>query len=300
MLETLVAIGQVLGLARTVESLQRLWNKWRQKPAAETMAGRFIRLFEAHGVHRNQIPRFFGHGLQFKDVQDDAALLACLTDKHVADACELFAVERQWLERGEGRVHARHHFYLHPLAFAAFLNELLASPKPVEGTDLRATLYGALQDTQLESTLVVSVPIGLLNDDVIYRYHLVDAGPLGYWKARVSAAALVAQALGCNLWVNGRNCDAKQLEKFTYAEGIWSLQVQDLLIVGSRRMEVDHWLLEPAVFLEGVDPELHRFGILSALDLWLTLEAQGLMKHPHSKFGARLQFEMAFEEQKTV
>lgn len=293
-------LDQVEAFFSLVDRFRRFCNKQSQQPAPENLAGRFIRLFEAHGVHRNQIPRFFDHGLQFKDVQDDAALLACLTDKHLADVCELFAVERQWLERGEGRVHARHQFYLHPLAFAAFLNDLLASHKPVEGADLRATLYGALQDTQVESTLVVSVPIGLLNDHVIYRYHLVDAGPLGYWKARVSAAALVAQALGRNLWVSGLNCDAKQLEKLTYAEGIWGLREQDLLTEGSRRLEVDDWLLEPAAFLEGVDPELHRFGTLSALDLWLTLEAQGLMKHPQSKFDARLRFEIAFAEQKAV
>lgn len=218
----------------------------------------------------------------------------------MADACELFGVQRQWLERGEGRVHERRQFYLQPLGFADFLNGLLADRVPVEGADLRATLFGALQDTQVESTLVVSVPIGLLNDDVIHRYHLVDAGPLGYWKARVSTAALVAQALGRNLWVSGRNCDAKQLEKVTHAEGIWGLREQDLLAEGSRRFEVDDWLLEPAASLKGVDPEQNYFGTLSALALWLTLEAQGLMKHPRAKPDVRRQFELALARQKAV
>lgn len=107
-------ISQISGLFQLGEKLVGYWKKWRKPPVPETLSGRSIRLFESHGVHRNQIPRFFGHGLQFKDVQDDAALLPCLTDTHLADACELFGVQRQWLERGEGSAHVRSHFYVQP------------------------------------------------------------------------------------------------------------------------------------------------------------------------------------------
>lgn len=301
MLEILVGIGQVLGLARTVESIQRLWSKWRQKPVVETLAGRFFRLFEAHGVHRNQIPRFFGHGLLLKDVQDEAALLTCLTDEHLADACQLFGVQLQWLERGEGNAHVRHQFYLQPLSFGNFLDDLVAARKAVSDVEITATLFGVLdRQSQVESTLVVFEPIGLLNDEVICRYHNVDAGPLGYWKARVSTAALVAQALSRKLWVNGRNCDVKLLRASTYAKELVGIQEHDLLMASSRRFEVDDWLLEPDAFLDDVDPEPNRFGSISALELWLNFDAEGLMEHPYGKSGTRAKFDVALELQKAV
>jgi hypothetical protein len=293
-------LGQIPGFFQLGERLVGYWKKWRQPPDSETLTGRFVRLFESHGVHRNQIPRFFGHGFQLKDVQTDAALIQCLTDEHLADACQLFGVQRQWLERGEGQARVRHHFYAQPMGFSGFLDGLMTSHQGALQAEVKATLFGVLNRRDVESTLVLSEPIGELNEEMIYRYHHVDVGPLGYWKARVSAAALVAQTLSRKLWINGRNCDAKQLVTFTYDKDLWGLQEQNLLTQGSRRFEVDDWLLKPAAFLEGVDPESNRFGTLSALDLWLTLEAQGQMKHPHSKLGARQQFEIVLAEQKAV
>jgi len=76
-------IGEILTGLNILEKLGKFWNWLRgQKQAApaESVATRFIRLFESHDVHRNQIPRFFGHGLLPKDVQDDASLFAKLDE----------------------------------------------------------------------------------------------------------------------------------------------------------------------------------------------------------------------------
>lgn len=294
-------ISQVTGLFQLGERLVVYWKKWRKPPVPETLAGRFIRLFESHGVHRNQIPRFFGHGLQFKDVQDDATLLPCLTDTHLADACELFGVQRQWLERGEGSAHVRSYFYVQPLAFGAYLDELLAARKELRDVPVKAELFGLSEaDRRVDSTLVIAVPIGELNDAVIYRFHHVDGGPLGYWKSRVSTAALVAQALARNLWVNGRACDAKLLGKLTYETDLLGQQGRESLMDSSRRWDVEDWLLDPEALLDGVDPERDSFGVRSALEMWLKLDAEGLMKHPYGQAGTREKFEAALDQQKAV
>ncbi len=112
--------------------------------------------------------------------------------------------------------------------------------------------------------------------------------------------AVVAEALNRKLWASGRNCDAKLLRGFTYAKDLVGLQEQDLLTTRSRRFEVDDWLLEPDALLDGVDPERNCFGSISALELWLKLEAEGVMKHPYGKPGTREKFEAAFESQKAV
>lgn len=283
------------------DRFKRFLAKGAEQPTAETLAGRFFSLFEAHGVHRNQIPRFFGHGLQLKDVQSDDALMQCLTDAHLADACELFNVQRQWLERGEGRAHVRHHFYLQPTAFGAFLDEMLAAGTALPEVVLKVELFGVLAPlSHVDSTLVIAQPIGLLNDEAIYRYHHVDCGPLGNWKSRVSTAALVAQALARKLWINGRNCNAKHLGRQTYEAELWATQSCDALMAGSHRMDAEDWLVEPDALLQGMDPEANRYGVTSALELWLKLEAQGLMKHPRAKLNGRTAFQAALDREKTV
>ncbi|MDD2846401.1 MAG: hypothetical protein PHT57_15780 [Rhodoferax sp.] len=292
-------LDQVEAFFSLLERFKRYLAGRAQPPQPESLPSRFLRLFEAHGVHRNQIPRFFGHGLQLKDVKDEAALLPCLTNEHLADACQLFGVERKWLERGEGNAHVRRDFHLQPLMFGAFLDDVLAARTVLHEEVVKAELFGVLEPhRELDSTMVISEPIGLLNDEVIYRYYHVDGGPLGYWKSRVSVTAMVAQALARKLWITGRDCKAKQLAKLAYDDDLWAAHGCDDLMTGSRRMDVEDWMLEPDALLQCVDPETNRFGIASALDLWLKLESEGLMKHPFAKPDRRAAFQAAMDAEK--
>ena len=60
------------------------------KPKSEIgIASRFFQLFENHGVHRNQIPRFFEHGLALTDVKDEDSILPKLNEEVLNDVCEL-------------------------------------------------------------------------------------------------------------------------------------------------------------------------------------------------------------------
>jgi hypothetical protein len=284
---------QLPGLLQSGEKLVGYWKKFRQRPEPETLATRFVRLFEAHGVKRNQIPRFFGHGLQLKDVQSDAELIKCLSDEHLADASQLFGVERQWLESGEGRAHTLGTYYGQPAGFGAYLDKVLSDREGLSGVELSAALFGAYANRNSPSILVLSVPIGELNDQVIYRYTHIDVGPLGYWKVRVNAAVMVAQAWRRNVWLNGRNCDEKLLEQLLHKEDLTTLTELERLTNSSRRVEVEDWLLVPEAFLEGVDPENGQFGARSALEKWLRFDADGHMQIDVGRVDTRQKFEEA-------
>ena len=56
---------------REREEREKTIEKYGRWAAETTLPTRFIALFEHHGVHRNQIPRFFDHGLTVKDVSSD-------------------------------------------------------------------------------------------------------------------------------------------------------------------------------------------------------------------------------------
>jgi len=57
-----------------------------------TVSSRFVQLFEEHGVHRNQIPRFFGNGLTLADIETNTKLLPKLTPEFLQAAADLFAI----------------------------------------------------------------------------------------------------------------------------------------------------------------------------------------------------------------
>ena len=114
-----------------IKSAIDLWERLRKwygslNNDTETVAARFVRLFESHGVHRNQIPRFFGNGLTLKDVQEDSLLISKLDEGLLETACKLFAVRREWLDGAEALAHTEHDFYKRPADFLIFINELKA------------------------------------------------------------------------------------------------------------------------------------------------------------------------------
>ena len=284
-------LDQVEAFFALLERFKRYWRKKAQPPEPETLAGRFLRLFAAHGVHANQIPRFFGHGLALRDVQSAQALARCLTDEHLAAACELFGVRRSWLERGEGQAHEVHHFYLQPEGFGTFLDALPAL-RQQQGEHMWAKLFMAGRGARNEeSVLLLEEPVGELNEDVIYRRHYIDAGPLSYWKARVSTTALLAQLLRRKVWVQGRECEPGWVAKLFQTKDLLTVQDLDDLYTRSHRVEVDDWLLEPDALLEGIDPERNQFGAQSALQLWLDLDARGLMRMEFTRPDTRQRFE---------
>lgn len=65
-------------LVRLLDRLVRQLRGSKGGKSPESVAARFVRLFEAHGVHRNQIARLFGRGLTLATVQTEGALLTVL------------------------------------------------------------------------------------------------------------------------------------------------------------------------------------------------------------------------------
>jgi hypothetical protein len=252
----------------------RAWKWWNGRKR-DTVATRFVRLMESHGVHRNQIPRFIGHDLTLKDVQNDAALLAKLDEALLDAVCAQFAVRREWLDGAEPQIHLVHDFYQQPQEFAAFLENLISGHPTGDVTGM--VLAPAEEHTDAESLIIFEEPIGTVGDKPIYRYHLVAGGPFSYWKSRAYLTAGVASAWKRGVYVQGRKVPGEEITRLTlgktllgwHGEGIWGIR--------GDRWDPEDMTLRPDAFLAGIDPERDDFGIQSALRLWLDLDRQGLM-----------------------
>lgn len=113
-------------LDKVFDKLRKLWSWYqaRNTPSSGTVTSRFVQLFESHGVHRNQIPRFFGHGITLHDLRNDDALLGKLDETILEAACARFAVRREWLDGADLQAHTCHDFYKEPQDFVTFVETL--------------------------------------------------------------------------------------------------------------------------------------------------------------------------------
>jgi len=222
-------IGEILTGLNILEKLGKFWSWLRgRKEAApvESVATRFIRLFESHEVHRNQIPRFFGHGLLPKDVQDDASLFAKLDEAMLDAACMRFAVRREWLDGAETKVYPRHDFYKHPEKVAGFLDALKANNPDGE---LDGVLI-APDEGEGEALLILQETIGAVGDKPIYRYHLCDNWLFEYWKARAYLTACVAIAWKHEVYVRGVSLPRSELDRLATGDDLPTKRVSFTLL----------------------------------------------------------------------
>lgn len=270
-------IGEILSGINILEKLGKFlnWVRGRKSATAETIVTRFVCLFESHGVHRNQIPRFIGHGLTLKDVQDDASLLAKLDEPLLEAACEKFAVRREWLDGAEKQIHPVLDFYKRPEDFAKLLDEFVANNP--EGNFRGMLLAPEGRDENGEALLILQETIGQVGDKPIFRFHLCNNWFFTYWKARACLAACIAIAWKREVFVTGVIMPKKEINQLAYGETLLGWQGEGVWFMGHRKWYPEDMALKPETFLDGVDPEQHNFGIKSGLALWLDLAQRGLM-----------------------
>lgn len=144
--------------------------------------------------------------------------------------------------------------------------------------------------------LLVAEPIAVFNDEWIECIHWVPGGPADYWRCRGYLASYVAATDNFDVMLRAQRMPSATLtKKVIEADLVGSAAFSDLHSVGDR-MEPLKWLEDPEAFLAGVDPERNNYGLESALQLWLKLEAEGLIKAVSPRPSQRARFEVAFQQ----
>jgi hypothetical protein len=262
-----------MGLFGEVESFFNLWERVKSKSKAEpTLVSRFVEVFEKHGVHRNQIPRFFGHGLTLADVATDDRLLPKLNDELLQDLCEKFAIRREWLDGASSQIYPINHFYKYPKDFDSFLKTLINS----NGDQSDFSGFLVISDSltpEADAVLVLEEVIGSVGEKNICRYHFCDTWRYEYWKSRAYLTSCLAFSYRNNCHIYGRVMPEKKL--IQYREG--NKFFTDHKLESGRRFEPEDLIYLPEKFLNGIDPERDNFGRISALSLWIDLAEDDCM-----------------------
>ena len=285
-------LGEVVSGLSIWDRLFKFWKN-RNKPELESVATHFVRLFESHGVHRNQIPRFFGFNLTIADVKDDETLLLKLSEEMLDAACEMFAVRREWLDGAESQVYNLHDFYKHPEDCVTFIEKIKANNPDNYIHD--RLLTPKEKDFRANAVVIIEETVGYIGDKAICRYHICNNWPFTYWKARAYLTACIAILWQRRCSIHGVILPAKVINKITYGEELLGWNGEGVFSLQGLHWHPDDMADRPDVFLKDIDSERDNFGLKSALQLWLDLESEGYMD---VGFGAvpRASFEKALLE----
>lgn len=281
----------VLGEIDSAISLWERVQKLRKKPEVKqqvSIATRFFELFEAHGVHRNQIPKFLADArdktLSLADVSDEQRLLESLDDELLDTVCELFGVRRAWLDGASDQIYDLHHFYKHTGEFSDYIDLLKGRSDNVGGMIYvcKPKKRWLMPERRSESMALLALEerIGQVVEGeqckTIYRFHLCPGWVYNYWKCRAYLTSCIAVAWNKSVYIDGYYVPPEDIENRSEGNQFMALSdIEGLSRMGGIKFDPEDMALCPKKYLEGVDEG--DFGKQAALSKWVDLASEGWM-----------------------
>lgn len=262
-----------------IEAAVNLWDRFktvfsnRDTKQADTVATRFIMLFEEHGVHRNQIPRFFGHDLEVADFVSEDALMNKLSEGIMQEACDLFGIRREWLDCADDVIYQVLDFYKTPDEFVKFL-EGFKNSKNIDPELSGMVLTPQSPKRSIDSVLIIREGIGEVGGREIYRNYICGNWVSDYWKCRAYLTACISIMGKYNYYVRGRYVKPDSLTLLSDGQSFFD--VENSKFTG-RGWQPEDMIYRPDMYLAGMDPGLNNYGRISAIEKWLELANEGYM-----------------------
>lgn len=98
-------------------------NEKKERKGALELAHRFLEVHRAHNVLPTQIPRALNmeKELQPRDILSSQRLAECLNSEMMGKTCELYGIQREWLDGDDFLPYPSRNFYKNPGALINFL-----------------------------------------------------------------------------------------------------------------------------------------------------------------------------------
>lgn len=296
-------LGEIASGLSIFEFIAKWYRKIRpvKQEQEDTIASRFFKLFEAHGVHRNQIPALIDKGLTIKDVQTEELLFPKLNEELLNYVCELFAVRRAWLDGASDEVYETHDFYKHPELCEAFIERLKSHENAVhhQGVLLVSKASKASKDWHESAVIVLEETVELSKDKFINRYYILNNWSFNYFKQVGYLTACVALLRRNEIYIHGRSVSQESIKKYQDGKSLfeaYSFEEGGSLPLHGSMWHTEDLTLNPEVYIECVAEGVN--GKMRALDLWLSLESDGYMDAGYNKTypNIRENFEQALND----
>jgi hypothetical protein len=287
--------SEINAIASLIEKVFKIFKKSKNKNILnnDTISLRFINLFESHGIHRNQIPRAFGHGITISSVQSDKDLLIELTEQALVDACILFNINREWLDGTDNQIYPTYDFYKNPKEFQIFVDTLLSkSQYKIDGV----LLVPCEKKSGQESLLLLQEIVGYIEENPYYRYYLINNWFYSYWKSRAYLTSCIATCCAKKILVKGLYLPSSTIKIISSGNTLMPMGKCGIYHFCGKKWHPEDMILLPDEFLKGINPEINKFGLKAGLKLWLELESNGHMTSGLEDKNTKIKFKTKLEK----
>jgi hypothetical protein len=182
-------------IANAVTKLRQLITGKPEASSLDTVARRFLQVFQEHGVEKAQIPRLLPQ-IQLGDLKTHETLLDALTPEILDQAAQLFGVRVSWLEGVDDQIYEYCHCYKQPER----LFEHLATLRRDEDGSFDIPVRVLVATDHLDSNaprqqplvLVLVEKVAELGEEEIERYYIYhDGWDWSYFPTRIQLKAMV-------------------------------------------------------------------------------------------------------------
>ena len=180
-------------------------RRWFKEAPVRTVAYRFLKVFNDHGVKNTQIQRLIP-AVTLDKVIDPMAVLRARTNDMLTKTAKTLGIERAWLDGVQERMYRHHSSYQHAAAFFDVVKRL---ERPFVWHPLKAYCL----DPNLDIRKVPPQPIVLVfaekicdwddNDDLLRFIPFTEEWDWSYAKSRLQLKATIR---ACHEYLGNQGC----------------------------------------------------------------------------------------------
>jgi len=247
---------------------------------------RFIELFESHGVHRNQIPEFFGSDLELEHILDDQKLEKVVTNNIniQQDIAQIFGVRKEWLQGIDSQIYTLEDFYGDTNEFIKFIDSLIGRDNLSE---IHITLLKSINypnERKCHAVMLIEKPIKKLGEKIIYKHIMIDIQSLRYWRTLNRTLWWIAHLRRKNISTRGVEINFSLLEDIRQGETMFD-----------NLKHLNPWYpidltIDPKAFIKEVSYEYRNYGVIHGFKQWLELDEDGKFDTDFGRQHARERF----------
>lgn len=205
-----------------VKTVVELWSRYanyrgekEEQKGAHELADRFLQVHRAHAVLPAQIPRALAMEKEFqpRDFLSRRQLAECLSSELMERTCELYGIQREWLEGDDTPSYPSRNFYKNPAGLIDFLEVLTkkhhslylwcfkAEEKPLDGLG-NGELFALLVADNFQ-----------LGEKTVEKFYPIDSDwPWEHAPARLDFKTLVYVCQRFGIHALGRSAPLSKIE----------------------------------------------------------------------------------------
>lgn len=205
-------------MSKNINTSNEVVEKKEHVEEVQSVAERFLKIYQSHGISKVQIPTFLelnlpNNNLKLADMMPER-IIDKLDESLLTWTSSTFGVQREWLDGVTDYIypHGRYDFYKRINSFIDLSVQLKESYKDLQIYALKPGKIIPNDSRGQDVVLVLRFTIAKLHDVNIFNYlPICTYWDWGYWRTRYQAKAIFSICEYLDIYVHGYDLEKEQI-----------------------------------------------------------------------------------------